>query len=65
MSEATITVDDWVDMFRSIGLDEEKMWQWHRAFEQRHPDAHENFLRWLGLPVERIRDIRDRSVAKS
>ena len=65
MSEATLNVDDWVAMFRSIGLDDDAMWKWHREFEQRHPAAHENFLRWLGLSEARIREIRDRSLAGS
>lgn len=53
-----ITVEQWVAMFREIGLSEAKMKQWHAAFESRHPEAHQGFLEWLGLPkseVERIR----------
>ena len=47
MSKATVTVNDWTAMFRDIGLDEDTMWQWHGIFEQRHPEAHEDFLHWL------------------
>lgn len=53
-----VTVKEWVDMFKEIGLDEETMMKWHRIFESRHPDSHRSFLEWLGLPsveVERIR----------
>ena len=65
MSKATVTVNDWTAMFRDIGLDEDTMWQWHGIFEQRHPEAHEDFLHWLQLPDERIRDTRRRSRAGS
>lgn len=57
MSER-MTVEQWVALFREIGLDEERMSAWHRLFEQRHPDAHQAFLVWLGLPAERIAQIR-------
>lgn len=50
--------DEWVSMFREIGLDEETMMKWHRLFESRHPDAHRSFLEWLGLSSEKIAEIR-------
>lgn len=50
--------DEWVSMFREIGLDEETMMNWHRLFESRHPDAHQSFLEWLGLSSEKISEIR-------
>ncbi len=54
-------VDGWVSMFREIGLDEEKMKEWHRVFEARHPEEHQSFLQWLGLSPEKIAEIRTRS----
>lgn len=56
-----VTVEEWVSMFRDIGLDEETMMKWHRLFETRYPQAHQSFLEWLGLPPERIREIRVQS----
>lgn len=53
-----VTVEEWVAMFKEIGLDEETMMKWHRLFESRHPEAHRSFLEWLGLPSERIKAIR-------
>ena len=53
-----VTVKEWVAMFEEIGLDEAKMHQWHRTFEARHPDAHQGFLEWLGLPPKEIDQIR-------
>jgi len=55
-----ITKEDWVVMFREIGLDDAAMERWHRLFEQRHPDGHEDFLNFLGLAPDEIRQIRTR-----
>ena len=48
-------------MFREVGLDEDAMHRWHRLFETRHPEEHECFLKWLGLPEKKIEQIRSRS----
>lgn len=56
-----VTVKEWVTMFREIGLDEEKMMNWHRIFESRHPEAHQSFLEWLNLAPEEIIRIRAKS----
>ncbi|MGI9319494.1 MAG: hypothetical protein ACR2QW_19350 [bacterium] len=58
MNQSNVNVEEWVEMFRAIGLDDQQMSIWHQEFERRHPDAHEGFLRWLGLPTDRIQDIR-------
>jgi hypothetical protein len=56
-----VNVDEWVSMFREIGLDETRMHQWHKIFEARHPAGHQSFLEWLGLPPEEIVRIRAES----
>lgn len=53
-----ITVEEWVALFRETGLDDSTMQRWHRLFEARHPEAHQNFLEWLGLETSRIEQIR-------
>lgn len=53
-----VNVNEWVAMFREIGLDEAKMQQWHSLFEERHPAGHQNFLEWLGLKRNEIDRIR-------
>ncbi len=58
----TVTVEEWVRRFRAIGLDEEAMQNWHTLFERENPEGHQSFLEWLGLPVERITEIRQKSV---
>lgn len=59
-----VTVTEWVEMFRTIGLTEQQMHHWHEEFERRHPEAHQGFLEWLGLPEERIAAIRGSSKAR-
>jgi hypothetical protein len=61
MAETRVTVDEWVEMFRAIGLKESDMHKWHAEFERRHPEAHESFLEWLSLPEARITEIRRKS----
>lgn len=58
--EHKVTVDEWVERFRAIGLDEAAMLNWHRLFERENPEGHQSFLEWLGLPGERIAEIRQR-----
>ena len=56
-----INVNDWVAMFREIGLDHTQMERWHTLFEARHPADHQRFLEWLGLERDEIDRIRSRS----
>ena len=56
--ENAVTVEEWVKRFRDIGLDDAAMAKWHRLFEQENPAGHQSFLEWLGLPGERITEIR-------
>lgn len=63
MSSKNVNVDEWTDLFRRIGLSDDDMIRWHREFESRHPNGHQGFLEWLGLPDERIASIRAESSA--
>lgn len=59
--EKRISKEQWIDLFRAVGLNDETMEKWHKLFELRHPDAHDNFLAWLGLPQNEIEAIRTNS----
>jgi hypothetical protein len=59
--KATVNVEEWVARFRAIGLDDAAMEKWHRLFEQENPAGHQSFLEWLGLPADRISEIRAKS----
>lgn len=51
----------WVEMLRQAGMDERAMRRWHKEFEQRAPDEHEQFLASLGLGPKEIARIRSQS----
>ncbi len=53
-----VNKEDWVAMFREIGISDDAMMKWHRLFETRHPEGHEDFLVWLGIPSDEISKIR-------
>jgi len=61
MTTANVTKEQWVEIFRAIGLDEDMMWKWHREFEARHPDGHQAFLEWIGIPAGEVEGIREKS----
>lgn len=53
-----VNVDEWVELFKEIGLTDGDMKKWHRLFEVKNPDGHLSFLKWLGLSDERIEKVR-------
>ena len=50
--------EEWVGLFRQIGLSDEQMDQWHRLFEADFPTAHQSFLEWLQISEGEINEIR-------
>jgi len=58
MTKRAFGKEAWVEMFRSVGLDEATMGRWHHEFETRWPDEHEKFLKWLGVPEAESARIR-------
>ena len=56
-----MTVENFKQLFREIGLDEKAMQKWHALFEQRHPESHQSFLEWLGLSTAQIEQVRTHS----
>jgi hypothetical protein len=58
MSNEVINKEQWVELFRDIGLDEATMTRWHQLFESKYPQGHQSFLEWLGIPAEDIPRIR-------
>ena len=58
MRDEVMNKDQWVALFREIGLDDETMLKWHRLFETRHPQGHQSFLEWLQISGDEIARIR-------
>lgn len=63
--ENGVNKNQWVAMFKELGLNESQMMQWHRIFEARHPEGHQRFLEWLGIKAAEIERIRRVSRAES
>lgn len=57
----TITKDQFVSILDDVGITETQKHKLHGLFEARHPQAHEAFLKWFGLPPDAIRGIREKS----
>ena len=53
-----MTKEQWIALFDELGLNEKAMRRWHHLFENRHPEAHQSFLEWLGLGANEIGQIR-------
>lgn len=58
MKPASVSKEQWVTMFRDIGLDDATMVRWHQTFEKRNPEGHQAFLEWLSIPSSEITEIR-------
>ena len=54
-----MTKELWTRILRASGLSEEMMRNWHIQFEKAAPDEHLAFLRFLQIPAEEIRTIRN------
>ncbi|HUJ44080.1 MAG TPA: hypothetical protein VLW52_10775 [Opitutaceae bacterium] len=57
----TITKDQFVALLNDSGITDAQRHRLHVLLEARHPQAHEAFLQWLGLPADAIRTIREKS----
>jgi DNA-binding transcriptional MerR regulator len=56
--ETEMNKERWTSMLRAAGLDDAAMARWHALFEHQSPQAHEDFLRSLGLQADEIERIR-------
>ncbi|MGD9265440.1 MAG: hypothetical protein PVJ71_06660 [Lysobacterales bacterium] len=58
MNTEVMNKENWVLLFKEIGLDEATMKRWHQLFEAKFPDGHQAFLEWLNIPQDEIERIR-------
>lgn len=63
MSTSKMNREQWIEVFRAIGLDEATMRKWHGEFERRYPAQHQSFLEWISLSAEDILNVRKFSKA--
>lgn len=53
-----MTKQQWIELFKGIGLSDDAMKKWHTLFETRYPEDHQRFLTWLGISDKDIEAIR-------
>lgn len=61
LEEKVVTKERWVQIMRDAGLTEDDMINWHRQFEKREPQGHQEFLESLNIEAEEIAQIREKS----
>lgn len=54
-----ITKEKWTSIMRAAGFTEADMHRWHKQFEKDAPEEHEEFLKFLHIPEQEIRSIRE------
>lgn len=54
----SINKDQWVQLLRATGLNDDDMARWHIEFEKAMPEGHQDFLECLGIDEEEIDAIR-------
>ena len=50
--------EQWIALLRAAGFDEAAMDRWHFDFERTAPEQHQEFLEFLCIPEEEVREIR-------
>jgi DNA-binding transcriptional MerR regulator len=60
---ATVDKKLWVEMLRAAGMTQSARHRWHREFERRAPEGHQEFLLSLGIPRDEVDRIRRWSAA--
>ena len=56
-----ITKEQFVAALDSAGITDDQKKRLHARLEKEHPEAHQGFLEYLGVPAPEIRQIRERS----
>lgn len=54
-----VTKHQFVSLLNEAGITDAQKHRLHQVFEQQHPEAHQAFLEWLGVPAEEVRAIRE------
>ncbi len=54
-----MTKEKWVSIMKAAGFSAEDMQRWHREFERAAPEEHREFLQYLHIPDQEIREIRE------
>ena len=56
-----ITKEKWIAIMHASGFNKKQMNSWHAEFERSAPDEHQEFLEFLHISAEEIKNIREQS----
>ena len=59
--DTMLTKQKWVEIMKASGFSPEDMHRWHAQFEKSAPEEHEQFLKFLNIPDEEVKTIREQS----
>jgi DNA-binding transcriptional MerR regulator len=57
-STKTMNKEQWVNILKASGMDDDAMHNWHIEFERDLPEVHQDFLESLGCSVQEVENIR-------
>src|SRR5204862_1575206 len=55
---ATVDKNLWIEMLHAAGMNQKARARWHREFERRAQEGHQEFLLSLGIPADEAERIR-------
>ncbi len=53
-----VTKQKWIEIMRAAGFSDDQMHRWHREFEKAAPAEHQEFLEFLHIPADEVKQIR-------
>ena len=53
-----VTKQKWIEIMRAAGFSDDQMHRWHREFEKAAPAEHQEFLEFLHIPADEVKEIR-------
>ena len=59
-----VTKEKWTEIMRGAGFTNDDMHRWHAEFEKSAPEEHQEFLEFLHIPAEEVKQIREWSRPK-
>ncbi len=54
-----VTKEKWTEIMRGAGFTNDDMQRWHAEFEKSAPQEHQEFLEFLHIPAEEVKQIRE------
>jgi DNA-binding transcriptional MerR regulator len=59
-----VSKQKWTEIMRAAGFTDQQMHCWHHEFERAAPAEHQEFLEFLHIPADEVKQIREWSAGK-